>query len=86
MISGRERHDYNGAKTALTDEEWMRAAAKRGDWVVLVDGREAGGGNWLLTAGHWFLNRRAGRRVVFCARRDHNDYLRRVAEAAVVAS
>lgn len=81
----RERPDYNGAVTALTDDEWMRRASKKGDWVVLVDGQEAGGGNWLVTAGHWFLNRHAGERVVFVARADHEDYVRRLAEAALVA-
>lgn len=73
--------------TALTDAEWMQLAAKRrgADYVVLVDGKQIAQTNWLTALGHWFLNTKAGERVVMVAAADHQDYVRRVAEAALVS-
>jgi hypothetical protein len=81
----RERDDYNGAVTKLTEEKWVKLAAKRhGRWVVVIDGHVTGEGAWLPILGQFLLSTHAGQRVKMLS---HTDYvMRQVAEAALVAT
>jgi hypothetical protein len=76
----RERHDYNGAVTALTDVEWMQLVSKRhGAWVVVIDEHVVYEGVWLTALGYFLLNTHAGDRVKLVG---HTDFvMRRVASA-----
>lgn len=84
----RERPDYNGAVTALTDAEWQqladRRAAEARDWVLVIDGQVRHEcDDWTISRGAFYLNTLAGKHVVFTSAADHADYLRRVAEAVL---
>lgn len=90
MRTNRERHDYNGAVTRLTEADWAivaRNAGRRGagDFLIVLDGQTIAEGSWLKVVGHFFLNLRAGQSVKMVARKDHEDYVQRVAEAVLSA-
>jgi hypothetical protein len=80
----RERYDYNGAVTALTEQELMKLATRRhGAYVVVLDRKVIAQGPYLLALGHFFLNTHSGDRL---SMQSHTDFvMRRVAEAALVA-
>lgn len=86
----RQRPDYNGARTRLQPgEEYelygRREAAGRA-WVVLADQRViACDTEYTLALGAFYLNLRAGARVRLTTVSDHEDYMRRLAAAALVA-
>ena len=80
----RERPDYNGAVTALTDAGRVALAAKRhGAFVLVVDDRVMARDNWTLILARFAAEDKSGRRVRVMS---HTDYvMRQVAEAALVA-
>jgi hypothetical protein len=88
--SGRQRPDYNGAVTRLTNDEWHRLAHRRNSaervWLLLVDGHLIyRDDRYVIALGAWHLNTHAGRRVVLTSAADRADYVQRSAEAALGA-
>ena len=86
----RERPDYNGARTRLRPGEEYELYGRRENahraWVVAADTRVIACETEYMTAvGQFYLNLRTGTRVRLTTVQDHEDYLRRVAEAALVA-
>jgi hypothetical protein len=82
--SDRPRHDYNGAATALTENELMKLAAKRhGVFVVVLDRKVIAQGPYLLALGHFYLNTRSGDRV---SMQSHTDYVQQRLAAALLES
>jgi hypothetical protein len=82
--TGRPRDDYNGASTALTENELMQLAAKRhGVYVVVLDQKVIAQGPYLLALGHFYLNTHAGDRV---SMQSHTDYVQQRLAAALLES
>lgn len=70
-----------GAKTKLTDPEWMRVAARRhGQYVLVIDGHVRAEGKWLRILGQFLLSPHAGDRVKFLS---HTDYVTRLVSAGL---
>lgn len=86
----RQRPDYNGAVTALTNDEWHRLAHRRNSaervWLLLVDGQLIYRDHrYVIALGAWHINTGAGRRVVLTSAVDRADYVQRAAETALGA-
>lgn len=72
------------AKTKLTEDKWVKVAAKRhGAYLLIVDGNVRDQGNWLKMCGQFLLSTHAGHRVKVVS---HTDFVtRRLAECLVVS-
>lgn len=82
--TGRPRDDYNGAVTALTENELMKLAARRhGAYVVVLDRKVIAQGPYLLALGHFFLNTHSGDRLLL---QSHTDYVQQRLAAALLES
>lgn len=82
--NSRERYDYNGAVTALSETELMQLAAKRhGAYVVVLDRQVIAQGPYLLALGHFFLNTHSGDRL---SMQSHTDYVQRRLAVALLES
>jgi hypothetical protein len=75
-------HEYG--KTKLTEEEWLKVAAKRyGAYVLVIDGKVRAEGKWLHIVGQFLLSTKAGDRVKVMS---HTDFVtRRLAECLLVS-
>lgn len=82
--NNRERYDYNGAVTALTENELTKLAAKRhGAYVVVLDRKVIAQGPYMLALGHFYLNTHSGDRV---SMQSHTDYVQQRLAAALLES
>jgi hypothetical protein len=80
----RERYDYNGAATALSEAEWVKLAARRtGAWVVVIDEHVVYEGRWMLALGNFLINTHAGTHVRMVS---HTDFVQQRLVAALLES
>lgn len=67
-----------GAKTKLTEAEWVGLSTNRhGAYVLVVDGRVETRDNWLLTMGRFSIEDKVGHRVRVMS---HTDFVTRLVE------